>query len=269
MDYENVFTNDEGKKIFFSVFTKYRIIVDIAIKNDKLYSYSSVKGRKYSAMKKHILCLGDSNTHGYCADPADCADGGIRFNEDERWTRRLQTALGEEYLVVEEGLSGRTTCFDDPIHEGLNALDYIYPCLKSHEFVDLLIIMLGTNDTKDRFCASAACIALGMTRLVKKAQATECWGDKKPNILVVAPPPIGEGMLTSLVAPTMGTGCVTKSRELAHYYKEQCELIGAHFLDAGEVGCEFNQVDFMHLTRKGHAALAEHLAGLVPKLVNN
>ena len=92
-------------------------------------------------MKKHIVCFGDSNTHGYCADPADCADGGIRFNESERWTRRLQTALGEEYLVIEEGLSGRTTCFDDPIHEGLSGLDYIYPCLKSHEEKRLLQIL--------------------------------------------------------------------------------------------------------------------------------
>ena len=55
-------------------------------------------------MKTHILCLGDSNTHGYCADPNDCADHGIRFNEDERWTCRLQTALGSDYLVTEEGL---------------------------------------------------------------------------------------------------------------------------------------------------------------------
>ncbi|MBQ2927374.1 MAG: lipolytic enzyme, G-D-S-L [Oscillospiraceae bacterium] len=218
-------------------------------------------------MKKHIVCLGDSNTHGYCADPADCADGGIRFNEAERWTCLLQEKLGGDYLVIEEGLSGRTTCFDDPIHEGLNALDYVYPCLKSHEFVDLLVIMLGTNDTKDRFYASAACIAIGMARLVKKAMATECWGDKKPNILVIAPPPIGEGMLSSPVAATMGTGCVKKAEKLAHYYKEQCELIGCHFLDAGALGCEFNQVDFMHLTKKGHATLAEGLAALVPQLI--
>ena len=218
-------------------------------------------------MKKHIVCLGDSNTHGYCADPGDCADGGIRFNESERWTRLLQEKLGDDYLVIEEGLSGRTTCFDDPIHEGLNALDYIYPCLISHEFVDLLIIMLGTNDTKDRFYASAACIAIGMARLVKKAMATECWGDKKPNILVVAPPPIAEGMLASPVAATMGTGCVAKSKELAHYYKEQCDLIGCHFLDAGELGCEFNRIDFMHLTKKGHATLAEGLAQIVPQLI--
>ena len=216
-------------------------------------------------MKKHIICFGDSNTHGYCADPADCADHGIRFNESERWTKRLQNHLGDEYLVIEEGLSGRTTCFDDPIHEGLNALDYIYPCLKSHEDVDLLIIMLGTNDTKDRFYASAACIAIGMARLVKKAMATECWGGKKPNILVVSPPPIGEGMLLSPVAATMGSLCVEKSRELARYYKEQCDLIGCHFMDAA--GCEFNQIDYMHLTKNGHAQLADKLAALVPQLV--
>ena len=48
-------------------------------------------------MKKHIVCFGDSNTHGYCADPRDCADGGDRFNENERWTCLLQKALGEEY----------------------------------------------------------------------------------------------------------------------------------------------------------------------------
>ena len=62
-------------------------------------------------MKKHILCIGDSNTHGYCADPSDCADGGIRFNEEERWTCLLQAALGPDYLVTEEGLSGACTLF--------------------------------------------------------------------------------------------------------------------------------------------------------------
>ena len=218
-------------------------------------------------MKKHIVCFGDSNTHGYCADPRDCADGGIRFNESERWTRRLQAQLGEEYLVIEEGLSGRTTCFDDPIHEDLSGLDYIYPCLKSHEAVDLLIIMLGTNDTKDRFYASAACIGIGMARLVKKAMATECWGGRKPNILVVAPPHIGEGMLRADCAATMGTLCVEKSRELAKYYRQQCELIGCHFLDAQSLGCEFNTVDFMHLTNRGHETLAMGLAEMVPELV--
>ena len=218
-------------------------------------------------MKKHIICFGDSNTHGYCAEPAECG-GGIRFDENSRWTCLLQQQLGSDYHVIEEGLSGRTCCIDDPIHEGLNALHYIYPCLKSHEFVDLLIIMLGTNDTKERFGLSPACIALGMARLVKKAQATECWGDKKPNILVIAPPHIGEEMDRSEVSATMGAGCAAKSRELAKYYAQQAELLGVHFLDAEALGCEFNRVDYMHLTRAGHAALASALANKIPELLD-
>ena len=213
-------------------------------------------------MKKHIVCLGDSNTHGYCADPADCADGGIRFTEEQRWTRLLQKNLGDEYLVIEEGLSGRTTCFEDPLHEGLSALNYIYPCLKSHEAVDLLVIMLGTNDVKERFGASAACVAIAMGRLVKKAQSVECWGGKKPNILVICPPHIGR----QLNDPCMGTGCARKSEELAAYYAPVAKNNGCAFLDAQGIA-EFNQVDFMHLTRKGHADLAAKLAQLVPALL--
>ena len=178
----------------------------------------------------------------------------------------LGKKLGEDYLVIEEGLSGRTTSFSDPLYEGLSAVDYINPCLKSHEDIDLLIIMLGTNDSKERFSASAPCIALGMSRLVKKAMAVEAWKDGKPNILVIAPPPIGEGMLSSEVSGTMGKGCVEKAKELAKEYRAICDLLGVHFLDAGTLGCEFNQIDYMHLTKKGHASLAEALGALVPGL---
>lgn len=217
-------------------------------------------------MRKHIVCLGDSNTHGYCADPADCADGALqRFNEEERWTCLLQKALGEGYLVVEEGLSGRTTVFHDPLYEGLAAIDYLYPCLKSHEPVSLLVIMLGTNDTKERFGVSAACISLGMERLVRKAMTVDCWGGGKPNILIVCPPPIDEKMERSPVGATMGRGCGEKSRALAGYYAASAKLLGVQFLDAAD--CRFNQVDYMHLTRQGHRQLAEKLAGMIPKLV--
>ena len=189
------------------------------------------------------------------------ADGGIRFNEDERWTCRLQTALGDKYLVTEEGLSGRTTVFVDPIHESMDALSVAYPLLKSHEVIDLLIIMLGTNDVKERFNANAACIGAGMERLIQKCKTVDCWGGKEPNILVVAPPRIKEGFHDEV----MGDGCVEKSKGVAGWYKIIAERNNVHFLDAE--GCEFNQIDFMHLTRKGHAQLAEKLAELVPTLL--
>ena len=212
-------------------------------------------------MKKHIVCFGDSNTHGYCADPADCADGGNRFNENERWTCLLQKALGEDYLVLEEGLGGRTTVFVDALHESMDAVGVAYPVLMSHEPVDLLIIMLGTNDTKERFAANAAAIAVGMERLIQKCQSTPCWGANRPNILVVCPPPLGAGFHDEV----MGKGCVEKSVALPPYMKAVAERNGCAYFDAKD--CEMNPVDFTHLTKKGHAQLSEELAKLVPTLV--
>lgn len=216
-------------------------------------------------MRKHIVCFGDSNTHGYCADPADCAEGGSRFNEDERWTCLLQKKLGDGYHVLEEGLSGRTSVFTDPLHEGVCGLDSIFSCLMSHEPVDLLIVMLGTNDTKSRFGANAACIAIGMTRLLEKAKSIAAWRTK-PNILVIAPPHIGQGLYNCADGVPMGPGCPEKSAALAPYLRQSAEAAGCAFLDA-EGLAEFNKIDCMHLTAKGHRQLAEALADLVPQLL--
>lgn len=113
-------------------------------------------------MKKTILCFGDSNTHGYNSQ----TDG--RFSEEERWTCLLDEMLGTDYRVLEEGLSGRTICFDDPLFEGLNGFTSIFQAMMTHEPLDLLIIMLGTNDVKSRFHATPQNIAKGMERLLKK-----------------------------------------------------------------------------------------------------
>lgn len=205
-------------------------------------------------MKKHIVCFGDSNTHGFCGELL-----GVRFDENTRWTCLLQKNLGEDYLVIEEGLSGRTTCFEDPLEEGLSAIPYIYPCLKTHEPVDLLIIMLGTNDTKERFGASSRCIAQGMGRLVDKAAShVNCWRDGKANILIVTPQNIGRDYVNKWVRPTMGAGCAEKSEGLAEEYKNLAELKGYHFLDANTViTAAPNDMDCMHLTAEAHAQLAE------------
>lgn len=213
--------------------------------------------------KKHIVCYGDSNTHGYRA-----YDNG-RFDEEERWTCLLQEQLGSGYLVIEEGLSGRTTCFDDPIHEGLSGLDYITPCLMSHEPVDLLVIMLGTNDTKERFGSSAACIALGLRRLIAKAAATtDCWRYGRENILVVTPQNIGREYAATEVAATMGRGCAEKSEGLAKEFRRIAEVTGCYYLDANELITDGpNTVDYMHLTKEGHRQLAQALAQQIPEMI--
>ena len=111
-------------------------------------------------MKKRVLCYGDSNTWGFNAMNENVY--GQRFPEEVRWTGRLQTLLGENWTVIEEGLCGRTTVFEDPLREGLNGLQYLGPCLATHNPIDYLILMLGTNDCKARFSALPKNIADGL-----------------------------------------------------------------------------------------------------------
>ena len=203
-------------------------------------------------MKKHIVCLGDSNTHGSCADPRDSADGGIRYNEDERWTCRLQKHLGEDYLVLEEGLSGRTTCIDDPIHEGLSALPYLYPCLKSHEDVDLLIIMLGTNDLKHRFSATATDISLALERMVKTAQAVDNYTSDKPfQILLVSP---AEVLPKTFLGEVFGDRSGT-TKEFPALFQAVAQRCGVHFLNIAAYA-QPSELDGLHFDRENHKKVA-------------
>ena len=217
-------------------------------------------------MKKHIVCFGDSNTYGSCGDPRETDEETKRFNEAERWTCLLQKALGDDFLIIEEGMSGRTAVSPDPLTEGIPGIDVIFPILMSPRPVDLLILMLGTNDTKDRFGLNAACIAKGMERLINKAIGVPCWGNSGPNILVICPPHIGEGMIDSPIGPIMGEHCAEKSKDIAKYLEPAAKALGCCFLDAEGIA-EVNRVDFTHLSKRGHRQLAEKLAAIVPAML--
>lgn len=205
---------------------------------------------------KTILCFGDSNTHGY-----DAETNG-RFSEKVRWPGKLGEILGPSYSVKEEGLSGRTCVYDDPLFAGLNGFSFIDVALLTHEPVDTLIIMLGTNDTKARFNVNAANIAKGMERLIVKAKnQTDAWRNGKVDIILVSPPPIAEGNYESGTGQEMGAGCIEKSRELCKYYQEVASRQGIRFLDAGKIpGALMNDIDFMHLTASSHEKLAVELS---------
>ena len=133
---------------------------------------------------KRILCYGDSNTWGY--DPVT----NDRFDAETRWPRVLGQTLGREYEVIEEGLGGRTTVWDDPIEGYKNGREYLIPCLESHRPLDLVIILLGTNDLKKRFSLSAYDIAQGAGVLVRVVQGSQSgWKGLEPRVLLMAPPP--------------------------------------------------------------------------------
>lgn len=133
-----------------------------------------------------VLCFGDSNTWGYSPKSRD------RFARKTRWPGVLQAALGDGFSVVEEGLGGRTTVWDDPIEGDKNGRRQLPAPLESHKPLDLVVLMLGTNDLKRRFSAPASDIAAGVERLIGIILASSSGGTgKAPRILVIAPPPLG------------------------------------------------------------------------------
>ncbi|HSL85458.1 MAG TPA: GDSL-type esterase/lipase family protein, partial [Bacteroidales bacterium] len=150
-------------------------------------------------MQRRILCFGDSNTWGFNAKNKE------RFPKEIRWTRKLLKMLGEEDEIIEEGLNGRNAVCEDQLKEGLKGLDYIHPCIMSHKPLDLVIIMLGTNDAKERYGLTPHNMAMGIIRVASKIRHTEAGiGGKDPEILIVSPAPIGRDYVMTEAFLSMG-----------------------------------------------------------------
>lgn len=210
--------------------------------------------------EKRIVCFGDSNTWGY-----DVVSNG-RFDKDIRYTGVLQSELKDEYIVVEEGLCGRTTVFDDPLNDGLSGLKYLTPCLQTNSKLDWLTIMLGTNDSKERFSATPQNIADGVRRLVKLAKSLDVWLSK-PKIIIITPPPLEKGCEIAIFAGEMGR-CSEKSYKLAKLYEAHAKEEGCYYLNAGDF-CNMNDIDYMHLNAESHMKLAEKICEIIKKADNN
>ncbi len=209
---------------------------------------------------KTILCYGDSNTYGY--NPAN----GFRYPADVRWTGVLKRLLGPDYMLVEEGCNGRTTVFDDPEEGWKNGLDYLKPCLNSHKPIDIVILMLGSNDLKKCFGASAAQIADGAGKLVQTIQEfTRVKQGYEPAIILVSPPLIGPGISGSPFSYAFDRTAIDRSRGFAAQYARVAKRLGCVFFDAAPVAPP-SELDSLHLMPEAHRALAEALAKVVTGL---
>ena len=207
---------------------------------------------------KVILCYGDSNTWGY--DPLTQE----RFSPQVRWTGVLARQLGDGYRVIEEGLSGRTTVWDDPV-EGLhkNGKSYLLPCLESHQPIDLILLMLGTNDLKMRFSVPAADIAASVGVLVEVIQKSATGvGGAAPRVLLIAPPPVGK--LSEFAE--MFTAAEVKSHKLAEYYQVMATQYDCDFLNARDFILS-SDIDGIHFEADQHHKLGEAVALRVKKIL--
>lgn len=212
-------------------------------------------------MTRTFLVFGDSNSHG--TKPIISLGETRRYAPETRWPNVAATALGPDWAPVVEGLPGRTTQFDDPVRgASMNGQIGLRIALGSHGPIDLLVLMLGTNDAKTRFAPTPARITAGIAGLVEIAMSPEVQ-DRHGGfgILVICPPPVIE------VGPIVNEfiGAAAPSRALPPVLEAYCAARGIGFFDAGTViAC--SPQDGVHFEPEAHHALGLAVAAAIRAL---
>jgi len=209
---------------------------------------------------KRILCFGDSNTWGYI--PLSNLE---RFPEDVRWAGVMQARLGSGYRVIEEAQNGRTTVFDDPYETNCkNGSRHLPVVLESHKPVDLVIIMLGTNDLKMHLGQNALTIAAGAGVLVDRVLASDAGPSLgAPKVLLISPAEIHPDQCPF---GHKFDGAAEKSKDFAAAYREVAELRDVPFLNAAD-HVSVPETDCVHFDKVGHGALGAAAADKVRQIL--
>ncbi|MCA0434142.1 MAG: SGNH/GDSL hydrolase family protein [Proteobacteria bacterium] len=210
---------------------------------------------------KTILAFGDSLTWGFEAGTFK------RHGFAHRWPNALALGLGGKAHVIEEGMNGRTTVFPDPTctaeRNGAVALPIL---LESHHPLDLVIIMLGTNDVKYANRCRAFDASMGIERLVSLVKTHDYSADYAvPQVLIVSPPHIvatEDEWFNDLWGHA-----IAESQLFARHYKRVADNTGCHFFDAASV-CKADPVDGGHLTASETHKLGEALVPVVKKILS-
>lgn len=201
---------------------------------------------------KRILCYGDSNTRWRVPGSL----GMKRHPIHERWTGILQTLLGKDYEIIEEGLWARTTMFDDPRPDfpernGLHTLPII---LESHLPLDLVILMLGTTDMKGIIWATSEDTIAGMRALIRTVKNHKVleWSTS-PKILIIVPAIVKEG--TAVTSPLFD-GATQKGKDLIAWYQQLADSEWVLYLNPTEE-IKVDENEGIHLDVENHKTLAE------------
>lgn len=206
---------------------------------------------------KAILCFGDSNTWGFNPKSEK------RYPRSVRWPYVLQKLLGDKYEVISEGMIGRTLASEDLKRPYYNGSRFIQGLVKSHDPLDFIIIMLGTNEIKDRYNLNAFGIAKNLKKIINLIRDKKLDLEKNPKIIIICPP--------APIEPTVGKtrldmGSAPKVfKSLPLLYKKIALEYGCIFLNAGEY-ISPGKFDGYHFDSGAHLKLAKVVA---EKIINN
>lgn len=206
---------------------------------------------------KQILCFGDSNTYGLIPNTSGRYDWGIR------WTSLLDESVRDKgYRVVEEGLCGRTSIFDDPLRDGRNGYKLITTLLETHKPIDTVILMLGTNDCKIFYDANATVIGKGIERIVDKIYNV----DSSIKVLIVSPIHLGDGIWEDGFDPEFDKNSVEVSKKLKSAYLDVANRKNTYFLAASDYALP-SDADREHLNEQGHKQFASAIIDKINTII--
>lgn len=206
---------------------------------------------------KQILCFGDSNTYGLIPGTTD------RYDWNTRWTGIIgEKLIGKGYRVAEEGLCGRTTIFDDPLRTGRRGTELLPVILETHSPVDIVVLMLGTNDCKSLYDASANIIGLGIKKLLDQIRNAL----PEAEILLISPIHLGDDVWDGYDAE-FNEESVRTSKKLGQVYKRIAEEEQIYFLAASDYASP-SETDREHLNEEGHKALAGAIWKQLERIIN-
>lgn len=211
---------------------------------------------------KRILCYGDSNTWG--ATPGT----GVRISEEKRWTGVCQRLLGSGYRILEEGLPGRTSVYDDPCDPVMNGLTALGYTLCSQKPIDLVVLYLGTNDVKFTNAIGSANGIDTLLHRIRNANAIYPGSCpvylQEPKVLLIAPPPILPEV-DQAMPDSRFTNRAHHSREFSRLYAQVARNHGVEFLDAAAF-VQLSAVDCLHLDEQSHEILGAAIARKIAEM---
>ncbi len=204
-----------------------------------------------------ILFYGDSNTWGYDAKDAT--------RQKNRFTQLIKESF-KEHEIIESGLCGRTICLDDPYDEDRNGAKMISMVLKTHAPIDVVFIMLGTNDAKRQFSTNSISLEKGIRTLLYKALNPEIYrdGSKMPRFFVVCPPKMNlDGLKNERTKANFGQIGFEILNNTKPYLEKGCSSLGVDVIDTSVVA---GNIDGIHMDESGHRQVADALISVIQEL---
>lgn len=208
-----------------------------------------------------VLCYGDSNTWGYIS-----GTNHERYIND-RWTKIVQNNLKDKIEVIEEGLSGRTLISDDEREgkEGKNGYNYLLPCLDTHDPIDLVVLMLGTNELKESYNKTAEEVGNILEEyFVKTILKRNLYLSNNLKLLIIAPAVVKENN-EYYKEDDKYKGAEEKSKKLNDIYKDIAKRNDCYFIDNKDLE---TGIDGIHLTKESHKLLANKITKKIKEIYN-